>query len=167
MSSAESESDVVSDLSNPDVTTKYNCAAGIANAALELAIDKAQADTDIHDLCNLVDAFIEEETGKVYNKKGKAAKVEKGIAFPCCVSVNEVCGHYSPMKNESNILKAGDIAKIDLGVHIDGFVAQVGHTIVVAGGEPVSGPAADVVHAAWTTPSVSCVWSRSVRLTQR
>lgn len=150
MSSQESESDVVADLSNPDVTTKYMCAAGIANAALAMAIEKSVADVDIHDLCNLVDAFIVEETGKMYNKKGKAAKVEKGIAFPTCVSVNEVCGHFSPMKGESSVLKAGDLAKIDLGVHIDGFVSHVGHTIVV-GGAAVSGPAADAVHAAWTT----------------
>lgn len=48
--------------------------------------------------------------------------MEKGIAFPTCISVNNIVGHYSPLKSEDSILKKGDLAKISLGVHIDGFV---------------------------------------------
>ena len=47
------------------------------------------------------------------------------------MSVNEKCGHYSPLKSEDSLLKEGDVCKIDLGVHIDGFLAMVAHTIVV------------------------------------
>lgn len=36
----------------------------------------------------------------------------------------------------------------DLGVHIDGFIAQVAHTLVV-GGKPVEGRKADVILAAY------------------
>jgi methionine aminopeptidase len=49
--------------------------------------------------------------------------------------VNNICGPFSPLKDESSKLKAGDIAKIDLGTHIDGYIAQAGHTIVVGGGK--------------------------------
>jgi len=28
--------------------------------------------------------------------------MEKGLAFPVCISLNEICGHYSPLKNEEN-----------------------------------------------------------------
>jgi len=35
------------------------------------------------------------------------------------------------LKSEDTLLKEGDLVKIDLGVHIDGFVALVAHTIVV------------------------------------
>lgn len=45
-------------------------------------------------------------------------------------------------------LKAGDIAKIDLACHIDGFIASAAHTIIV-GGEKVTDRKADVVMAAW------------------
>jgi len=58
-------------------------------------------------------------------------KIEKGIAFPTCVSVNEVCGHFSPLKSEPVNLKDGDLVKIDIGVHIDGFIAMVAHTLVI------------------------------------
>ena len=74
---------------------------------------------------------MEEELKKVFNNK-KSKKLERGVAFPTCVSVNHVFGHYSPMKDESTTLQDGDLAKIDLGCHIDGFVAQAAHTIVVS-----------------------------------
>lgn len=74
--------------------------------------------------------------------------MEKGIAFPTCVSPNSICGHYSPLKSETSLLKEGDVAKIELGVHIDGFVALVGHTVVVGKSE-VDGRKADVILAAY------------------
>ena len=33
-------------------------------------------------------------------------KIPQGIAFPCCISVNEVLGHFSPLKGESKKLQA-------------------------------------------------------------
>jgi len=128
------------------------------------------------DICNAGDAFISEATSKIYNKKG--TKVEKGIAFPTCVSPNNIVGHYSPLpakvkaepKAESGEkakpakdakpgdvdaeLKAGDVVKLDLGVHIDGYVAFVAHTVVLNEG-PVTGRAADVIAACYT--AADCV----------
>ena len=57
------------------------------------------------------------ELSQVHNKK----KVEKGIAYPTCVSVNEQCGNNTVVDN-NQILKQGDMVKLDLGVHIDGYI---------------------------------------------
>jgi curved DNA binding protein len=89
---------------------------------------------------------MDEEVKKVFSNK-KSKKLERGVAFPCCVSVNNLCGHFSPMPDETQALAAGDVAKIDLGCHIDGYVAQAAHTVVVGGGK-VAGRKADVVLAA-------------------
>merc|ERR1719261_2279988 len=79
--------------------------------------------------------MIEEATGKLYNKKKPGAKegkkIEKGVAFPTCISVNEVVGHFSPLKGESRVLKEGDVAKIDLACHLDGFIAAAAHTVIL------------------------------------
>jgi curved DNA binding protein len=93
---------------------------------------------------------MDEELKKVFNNK-KSKKLERGVAFPTCISVNNIFGHYSPMKDESSILSEGDVAKIDLGCHIDGFVAQAAHTIVVSAdpASKVSGKQADVILAAY------------------
>lgn len=42
----------------------------------------------------------------------KTKVTEKGIAFPTCISVNEICGHFSPLKDESRKLADGDVAKM-------------------------------------------------------
>lgn len=75
--------------------------------------------------------------------------MEKGVAFPTCISVNDIIGHFSPMKGESKALKEGDLAKIDMACHFDGFVAAAAHTVIV-GGVTVDDKRADVLHAAWT-----------------
>jgi len=47
-------------------------------------------------------------------------------------------------------LKENDVVKIDLGAHIDGYIAVAAHTLVVNGGKKVTGKAADVIAAAYT-----------------
>lgn len=95
----------------------------------------------------LGDNAIYEELQKVYNKK----QTFKGIAFPTCISVNEVCGHNSPYPEDSTPIKEGDLVKIELGVHIDGFGAFVAHTVIVQSDAKaaVTGKKADVVLAAY------------------
>merc|ERR1719331_1997294 len=104
---------------------------------------------DVAGLCEMGDKMIEEETGKLYNKKDKdGRKMEKGIAFPTCISVNEIVGHFSPLKGESRTLQVGDVAKIDMAIHFDGFIAAAAHTVVV-GDDKVEDKRADVIMAAW------------------
>ena len=94
------------------------------------------------------DAMIIEETGKIFKKE---KEMKKGIAFPTSISVNNCVCHFSPLKSDQDyILKEGDLVKIDLGVHVDGFIANVAHTSVVdvAQGTQVTGRKADVIKAA-------------------
>jgi methionine aminopeptidase len=72
--------------------------------------------------------------------------LERGIAFPTCVSVNHIVGHYSPLADESTTLKEGDVVKIICGSHIDGYAANTAVTIVV--GDKIEGRRADVILAA-------------------
>lgn len=59
----------------------------------------------------------------------KKAGLSRGIAFPTCISKNEIAGHFQPIDavvgGEAATLKDGDLVKLDLGVHIDGFAALV------------------------------------------
>ena len=108
---------------NPLHKTKFNDHnLFIFAEALQLAIDSCVEKADIYDICQKVDAFIEEELQKTFSSK-KSKKLERGIAFPCCISVNEICGHFSPLKEDSYELKMEDLVKVELGAHIDGFPA--------------------------------------------
>jgi methionine aminopeptidase len=109
-------------IEKPAILDKYKAAALITNAALLKVISLCVVGADISTVCSQGDNFMNEELRKVYNNK-KTKKMERGIAFPCCISTNSIIGHYSPMADESSVLFEGDIAKIDLGCHLDGFVA--------------------------------------------
>lgn len=80
------------------------------------------------EVCQFGDKEIDNELSKVYNKN---KNMEKGLAFPTCISPNEICGNFSPMKDESLEIKEGDLLKIDVGAHIDGYIAVGGQTICV------------------------------------
>ena len=53
------------------------------------------------------------------------------IAFPCNVSVNEVTAHYTPHANDEKVFKSGDLVKIDLGAHIDGYIADTAISVLI------------------------------------
>lgn len=122
--------------------------------ALLEVISKCKPGAILYDICVNSDEFIKQKLSTVYNK----SKFIKGLAFPTCISVNEVCGNYSaPLEISDNqfeykALAEGDVAKIDLGVEINGFAAVVAHTVVVSDkSEPVTGKKADVILAAYNS----------------
>ena len=43
---------------------------------------------------------MESQTSKLYNKKSSGVAVEKGVAFPVCISVNDVICNRSPLSSE-------------------------------------------------------------------
>jgi len=98
-------------LDQPAILDKIKACGVITDEALKLAISKCKVDADIHTICQEVDKFMDEELKKVFSNK-KSKKLERGIAMPTCISVNEICGHYSPMADESDKLKEGDVAKM-------------------------------------------------------
>ncbi len=52
-------------------------------------------------------------------------------AFPCNLSINEIAAHYTPYNGDETILKEGDYLKVDLGVHVDGYIADTAFTVRV------------------------------------
>lgn len=130
------EAVVDSSISNPDVLTKYKEAAKIAQASLLDIIGKCEPGAKIVDICRFGDEIIDKRCSEIFKNKSKTTgKVPlKGVAFPVCISVNETVCHCSPLESETDlfpVLENGDMIKIDLGVHIDGYITTVAHTIIV------------------------------------
>lgn len=144
--------DVVEDentIADNTVVQKYKVAGNIVNKALQTLITGCKVGASAKALCQKGDHILEQETGKKYKNE---PEMKKGIAFPTCLSVNNCICHFSPSKNDPDYtLKAGDVVKIDLGAHIDGFIAVAAHTIVVGATAEAkaTGRAADVVLAAY------------------
>lgn len=146
------ETPVIEDLSNSDVVAKYKMAAEIANTALTGVLENCTAGKSVVDLCKLGDMIIDQRCSTIFRNK----KIDKGVAFPTCISVNETVCHFSPLPNESVTLKSGDWVKVDLGCQVDGYIAVAAHTTIVVKDEEgkeqpfpeLSGPEADVVKCA-------------------
>merc|ERR1712010_417900 len=150
-SDSDSSDEEMLDISTPEVLAKYRLAAEIANRTLKMLMEQCKVGMKILDLCELGDRTIVEECAKVHNKgKAKVEAKDKGVAFPTCISVNEIAGHNSPPLGDETTLADGDLVKIDLSVHIDGWIASVAHTLCVAEdpAAPIEGRKGAVVMAA-------------------
>jgi methionyl aminopeptidase len=51
------------------------------------------------------------------------------LAFPANLSPNEFAAHWSPKKNDVSRIPAGCLLKVDLGAHMDGYIADSAITI--------------------------------------
>lgn len=65
-----------------------------------------------------------------------AEKVEEKIikkggfpAFPINLSVNEVAAHYTPAFDSKDVLGENDVMKVDIGIHVDGYICDSAQTI--------------------------------------
>ncbi len=50
-------------------------------------------------------------------------------AFPTNLSINEIAAHYTPVINDETIVPDNAVIKIDIGVHIDGYIADTATTV--------------------------------------
>ncbi|CAG8598296.1 10469_t:CDS:2 [Diversispora eburnea] len=137
----QQKNDIDNNLGESVILSKYR-------TVLPEIIKKLAPGTSVAELCQYGDKLIFSHTSKVYNKK----QVEKGIALPTMICVNHYLQYFSPLPGENDvILKNGDVVKIELGVHIDGYIATAAHTTILNPNpqQPVTGRVADVLAAAY------------------
>ncbi|KAG0144098.1 hypothetical protein CROQUDRAFT_47766 [Cronartium quercuum f. sp. fusiforme G11] len=142
-----------------DTLTKYKTAAEIGSKALQLVISKAVPGSNLLALCQEADKSIEESCALVYNKD-KKNPTKKGIAFPCTLSINNVVCHFTPLPTDPGAkqeLQEGDVVKIMLGAHIDGYASIIGETIIVGASATaaVTGVKADLLAAAYNATELA------------
>ena len=59
--------------------------------------------------------------------EAKIIELDGEIAFPVNLSINEVSAHYTPSANDKT--KAEDLLKVDLGVEINGYIADTAFSL--------------------------------------
>ena len=69
----------------------------------------------IIDVCEKAESLIRESGGKP--------------AFPCNVSINEVAAHYTSPLRDKKVIPENSIVKVDVGVHVDGYIADTAVTV--------------------------------------
>lgn len=68
--------------------------------ALTGLVSQSVAGAKIIDLCQFGTTVLDAQLSKLYNKKVDGVAIEKGVAFPVCISVNEVICNHSPLPSE-------------------------------------------------------------------
>ncbi|HTX44129.1 MAG TPA: type II methionyl aminopeptidase, partial [Methanocella sp.] len=58
------------------------------------------------------------------------------LPFPCTIALNEIASHHTPSRGDERVFIKGDLAKIDLGVCVDGYVADAAFSVEVGAGTP-------------------------------
>ena len=92
-------------------------AGAISREARELGISMVREGAKLVDVANEVEALI----------------VRKGAkpAFPVNIGINDVAAHYSPSTDDRSVFAKGDVVKVDVGAHVDGYVGDTAATTVV------------------------------------
>mgnify|MGYP000845324384 CR=1 FL=1 len=63
--------------------------------------------------------------------EGRIRSLGARPAFPCNISINEVAAHFTPRTGEKLKFANGDLVKIDVGAHIDGYIGDTATTVEV------------------------------------
>ncbi|MEM2904670.1 MAG: type II methionyl aminopeptidase [Candidatus Bathyarchaeia archaeon] len=69
------------------------------------------------DLCEKVEALIRQKGGQP--------------AFPCNLCVNEVAAHDTAEPEDARVVAPRSVVKLDIGVHVDGFIADTALTVAL------------------------------------
>ncbi|HKZ93651.1 MAG TPA: type II methionyl aminopeptidase [Candidatus Bathyarchaeia archaeon] len=98
-----------------EVIAKYRQAGKIAAEVRELMRHAVREGMPIISICEKTEASIREKGGKP--------------AFPCNVSINELAAHYTSPPNDKRTVPLGSLVKVDIGVHVDGYIADTAVTV--------------------------------------
>jgi len=90
-------------------------AGRIARKAREKALSIVREGVSLIEVCNLLEGLILDEGAKP--------------AFPCNICINDVAAHYTPTIGDTSIIPPKSLVKIDIGVCVDGYIADTAITI--------------------------------------
>jgi methionyl aminopeptidase len=98
-----------------EAVAKFHYSGRILRETREAIRDYVREGTPIIDICERAEGMIREKGGKP--------------AFPCNVSINEIAAHYTSPPNDKKTIPEGSVVKVDIGVHVDGYVTDTAVTV--------------------------------------
>jgi methionyl aminopeptidase len=101
-------------LYDEEALEKFRLSGKILREAREEMRSFVKENMPVIEVCEKAEALIRQKGGKP--------------AFPCNVSINEVTAHYTSSPGDTSTIPAGSVVKVDMGVHIDGYVTDTAFT---------------------------------------
>ncbi|PIV69464.1 MAG: type II methionyl aminopeptidase, partial [Euryarchaeota archaeon CG01_land_8_20_14_3_00_38_12] len=99
------------------IVEKYRKAGRIAAEARDYGIGLVKENAFLLDVAEKIEKYI----------------IEKGAkpAFPVNIGINDVAAHYTPRHDDKTVFRKGEIVKIDVGAHVDGYIGDTACTVEV------------------------------------
>jgi len=94
---------------------KFKLSGKILRETREEIKDFVREGMPIIEVCEKAERLVREKGGKP--------------AFPCNVSINEIAAHYTSPPNAKKVIPEKSLVKVDIGVHVDGYVTDTAITI--------------------------------------
>ncbi len=109
---------IILGLLNEEAVEKLIKAGKIAKEAATLATKLIKPGVRVSEIAVTIESYIEKLGGKP--------------AFPVNIGINYVAAHYTPLYNDPLIIPDQGVVKIDLGVHVDGYIADTAISIALS-----------------------------------
>ncbi len=106
-------------------------AGRIARKVRERSLNIVRENASLLEVCSILENLILDEGAKP--------------AFPCNICINDVAAHYTPIIGDTSIIPSRSLVKIDIGVSVDGYIADTAVTISL---DPVLQPMVEAVNTA-------------------
>ncbi|MEG3055893.1 MAG: type II methionyl aminopeptidase [Methanoculleus sp.] len=100
---------------NDEVYEAYREAGALAKKMLHQGADLVKVGASLLEMVEVTEAMVVEEGAD--------------LAFPLNISFNEVAAHDTAMPGDERTFSSGDLVKVDLGVQIDGYIADTALTV--------------------------------------
>jgi len=94
------------------------------------------------------------------------------LAFPVNISLNDTAAHFTPNSNDETVFKAGDLVKLDVGAHVDGWLGDTATTVevgtrnwqpLIQASERALQMALEVAHEGVSVATIGGMVERSIR----
>ena len=96
---------------------KLRKAGKLARNALNYGKTLIQQNSSMLDVTNKIEQFVIDNDGE--------------LAFPTNLAVNNVGAHWTPSSKSKEVFENGDLVKLDVGVHIDGYIGDNALTVEI------------------------------------
>jgi len=102
-----------------DVLDYYRQAGCIGGEARDFGASLLEPGANALEVVTKIEDFIRRKGGE--------------IAFPATLSLNEAAAHYTPKHDDTLAFRKGDLVKVDVGAHVEGYIADTALTVEVGG----------------------------------
>ena len=90
-------------------------AGKIASNVRDTTLAEIEPGMKVEYICDIVNQRVKDLGGK--------------MAFPCNVDIDHVAAHYCAPLNDRTVIPERSIVKLDVGVHVDGYIADTARTV--------------------------------------